>query len=448
MGSAARKITTLLLAVGVMAAACSSAEPESAVTDSTTSLASAGSRDQTSDDEMVTLELANGLDVVITPRAGAPTVAIALVFEIGSDHDPTGQSGLAHFAEHLLITGATTQEAARDVTEIMGAYPNGWNAQTGTDFTILATVIEPQAFEAELAAVAARLTGVMATAEDVERERGRILIEVDNMFGSIPDLAVANLAREQLRPTPNGGRRGGDPTVLATVGLDELQAWMANYRPGVATLSIAGPVDGTETTAMVEAMFGSIAEGPGAPSRFDPDPPENRLHVQPALEGSLRYVTLAYEAPAPSDPRYPAYLTGVGRLFIESQTADLRVMFAPIDDPTSLTITADIAEDETVDDAAARLRSSIIEVLTAPLRPGEGDQTAQLFGVLLGLDSGTDPNAGLNTYGVAFSAARRPALGMDPAKVEAGLESLADDQYREAISALIVDAPLIGAAID
>jgi hypothetical protein len=49
---------------------------------------------------------------------------------------------------------------------------------------------------------------------------------------------------------------------------------------------------------------------------------------------------------------------------------------------------------------------------------------------------------------VAFSAARRPALGMDPTKVDRGLTALDDTRYREAIDELIVDAPLIGAAID
>ena len=35
--------------------------------------------------------------------------------------------------------------------------------------------------------------------------------EVSNMFGRIPSLGAVNIAREMIRPTPQGGRKGGVP---------------------------------------------------------------------------------------------------------------------------------------------------------------------------------------------------------------------------------------------
>ncbi len=50
--------------------------------------------------------LANGMQVLIVPRRGAPTFSAHLRFNVGSVRETHGRTGLAHFLEHLMFKGS------------------------------------------------------------------------------------------------------------------------------------------------------------------------------------------------------------------------------------------------------------------------------------------------------------------------------------------------------
>ncbi|TVR54227.1 MAG: insulinase family protein [Gemmatimonadales bacterium] len=52
--------------------------------------------------------LANGMQFLILPREGAPTVSFLVHVPVGSVHEALGSTGVAHFLEHLLFKGSTT----------------------------------------------------------------------------------------------------------------------------------------------------------------------------------------------------------------------------------------------------------------------------------------------------------------------------------------------------
>jgi len=52
--------------------------------------------------------LENGMRFLILPREGAPTVSFVVHIPVGSVHESSGATGLAHFLEHLLFKGSTT----------------------------------------------------------------------------------------------------------------------------------------------------------------------------------------------------------------------------------------------------------------------------------------------------------------------------------------------------
>jgi RNA polymerase sigma factor (sigma-70 family) len=65
----------------------------------------------------VQFDLANGLHVILRPIKGASQTALAVVYSIGSDHDPAERPGLGHLLEHLYVTAAAGNEPARIVDE-------------------------------------------------------------------------------------------------------------------------------------------------------------------------------------------------------------------------------------------------------------------------------------------------------------------------------------------
>jgi zinc protease len=434
----------LLLAMLLLAAtSCASDEPEPNGAPATTRTPSSV---ETSNADPVRTTLANGLDVAIAAVPDATGVAAALVFDVGSHHDPAAQSGMAHMIEHLFVTGATESEPARTVEELVSSYPLGWNAQTGEDYTVIASVVDADDLDDELDRMASRLRSVAPTGADLAREEPRLQAELVNMFGGIPEIGAANLARERLRPTPDDGRRGGHPDAVAAFTLDDLVDRLALYHPGNAHLSVAGPIDPAATLEMITDHFAAIPNGPpiGDPAVAGIASPG--LHIVPVppsvtVQGP-GHVTLAYPAPAANDPAYPAFLVAAGRLFIRGQQQRFVTSFAPLDDPPHLLVAAPLAAGDDPNEAAGAIHDGVVTVLDSDLGPTEGSDTARQFGPFLGLPGAT----GADSYGTAFRAARTPALGLDPEALASSLESLTQEDFEQVVEAL-ADQPVTGGAI-
>lgn len=390
--------------------------------------------------------LANDLDVVVNEVPEATGVAVALVFDVGSHHDPPDRSGMAHMVEHLLLTGATETESARTVDELVAAYPLGWNAQTGEDYTVIATVVDPDDLEPELTRMSGRLGSVTPTEADVAREEYRLQAELANMFGGIRELGAANLARERLRPTPHTGRRGGDPEAVAALTLEELIDRLVLYHPGNAQLSVAGPIDPAATLDLVTEQFDAIPGGAPVGNGAEPGEATPGLHVLPVPPSSTAEATgrvaLAYPVPAADDPAFPAFLVAAGRLFIQGQQAGFVTSFAPLDDPHHLLIGAPLPAGANPDDIAGDLHDAVVSVLATELGPDEGATTALQFGPILGL-----PRSGAaDSYGVAFRAARAPTLGVDPDALATDLNDLTPDEFATVVE-MLADHPVTGGAV-
>src|SRR5262245_58555396 len=167
--------------------------------------------------------LENGLTMLIRPDGGTKNVALVVLYSIGGDHDPEGQSGLAHLVEHVYVTAAAGDQPAQTADEFMQRYPDGWNAQTGDQFTVIAGVFPKERLDAELEEAAARMAELQITPELLTREKQRLIDEVTNMFDGAPQLVAYNRAREQLRPTAFGGRKGGLPDQVNNVTLDTVR---------------------------------------------------------------------------------------------------------------------------------------------------------------------------------------------------------------------------------
>ncbi|MCJ7588842.1 MAG: insulinase family protein, partial [Candidatus Aminicenantes bacterium] len=76
---------------------------------------------------------------------------------------------------------------------------------------------------------AARMAGIEPSEADIEREKARLLIELENMYEALPTLALMNTARELLRPDPAGGRKGGRPEDIIKLTRPVLQERIRRY---------------------------------------------------------------------------------------------------------------------------------------------------------------------------------------------------------------------------
>jgi len=378
--------------------------------------------------------LANGLTVLLRPIPAASQVAVVVLYSVGGRHDPGGRSGLAHLVEHLYVTAAAGKTPARTAEELMASHPLGWNAQTGDDFTVIATVAPADAIGAELDDAAARMGDLRPAAADLARELPRMQVELGNMYGGMPMLAAPNAAREKLRPGPAGSRHGGFFEQIAPFPLEDVvNRWRRFYKPANALLVVAGKFDPDLARAEIERRFGPIPSGEPAPERAvgtEPKPGEAAPDA-----GAPAEACVAWPAPRPGEPGFAGSLVLVARLWQRSQAlasepGRFPVRYAPLDDPGILYLSAPIASGERSADVFRRIEAIAAETAAAPFESPDTAAARDFFGFLLGCADLPDFAIAANPYGVAFGLGRRRQLGLDPAKLAAELRELTPEGLR------------------
>lgn len=376
----------------------------------------------------------NGLKVILRPVSGAKQAAVFVVFRIGASQDPERRSGTAHLIEHLYATAGAGETKERTADEWMAG--GKANAQTGEDYTLIAEVVDPKALETALKDAAARMDALQVNDALLARERQRVLDEVTNMFGRIPPLGAFNQARERVRPTARGGRRGGAPDQLPAITLAEIRDRLKKfYKPGNATLVIAGAVDPKAARVLVEKEFAGLAAGASPPPAASPGPPQTgkteTVNVTSAFSDQAE-ACVVYAAPLPTDRDYPAFLLLAGRIMQcafqpganPSQPPALRVQYSFVEDPFVFSVGSAVRKDETGEQAISRLKTLVAAQVQRPLKPEDRIATRNLFGPLLGAIDVADAQWAANPYALALSLWYRDRSNFDPARWKQDIDAL------------------------
>lgn len=373
--------------------------------------------------------LDNQLRVILRPLEGASTTALVTLFSVGERHDPVGVSGMAHLMEHLLVTAAAGDIPARTAESWSASYrppTGGANAQTGEDYTVLATVFPNVQLDDELTDLASRLRGLTITQADLDRELPRLDTELTNMFAGIPSLASMNHARESIRPSGDGFRKGGLIEQLRTVTVEQTQRFAdAYYKPRNALIVIAGGFDTDAARALVEKHFANIESGDQLPPMRDirnrADTPPSTIPVTAAewYTGDPIVITRAYAVPAPDSPQYAPFLVHVARLFQKGMASYKpggvpSVQCALIDDPFVLYVAASVASEDELPAARVGLDELIASATDETQeKPGDAAMVAMQFGWMFGSTDLPDAMLANNPYGVALGLGRAEMMGID-----------------------------------
>lgn len=375
------------------------------------------------------LRLPNGLTIQLSPSPAAGKTAIVTLIEFGNDHDPEGYSGMAHLIEHLYVTGATPKQPARTAEQFMKSYPEGWNAQTGNTFTVIATVFPPDQLAAEIEDAALRMHRLQLTKADLQREVPRVVEELENMFGRFPHLGASNRARDQVRPSIPGGRYGGVPDQVRKITLEQVnQLWESYYKPINTRVVIVGTFDPKLARQLLRQHFGSIEPGLPAPKPSRRPRPRvgkvDEVTVSSRLPGAPGHAALAFRAPQQNSPEYAGFLVAVTRLMAAGRSQDLQVSYPLLIDPDVCVVQAPLLPDEAPQAGIARLRQFVDLTLRPAPTATDFTQTRNAFGFPLRLTPDTAMAFQQNPYGVALALGRQAQLGFDSKKLLAALRKV------------------------
>jgi zinc protease len=207
-----------------------------------------------------TFTLDNGLQVVVVPNHRAPVVTHMVWYRVGAADEPLGNSGIAHFLEHLMFKGTETMPPGAFSSEVarLGGNENAFTAQ---DYTAYFQTVAAEHLETMMRFEADRMANLVLTDEQVLPERQVILEErrqrVDNDPGSqLGEMMRASLFLHHPYGTPIIGWENEMRGLTTADALAFYEKW---YTPNNAIVVISGDVTAEEVRPMAERTYGQVA---------------------------------------------------------------------------------------------------------------------------------------------------------------------------------------------
>jgi predicted Zn-dependent peptidase len=268
--------------------------------------------------QIVRRTLPNGLDVRTVEHYTVPVVLCILLVRGGAGADPASEEGLAALTADMLDEG-TGHLSAIDVSEHFARIGAEYDVDVGPDAVQLGLMVLTRFVDRGLSLLADLVMRPSLRSSDFERVRKLRLDRLRQMNDLPPAVAERAFLGLLYGTHPYGHLPIGIEPSLRACRLERVAEFhSAVFRPGRATLVLAGPLSHERLAAAAAEAFSQWGEGrlPGGWSAGDPDathvPP--RLAVVPragAPQSELRIGLLAAER---TTPDYPALLVMNGVL--------------------------------------------------------------------------------------------------------------------------------------
>ena len=228
--------------------------------------------------------LDNGLEVVVVSDHRAPVVTHMVWYKVGATDDPSGQSGVAHFLEHLMFKGTTTLgpgEASKIIARIGGEE----NALTSRDYTAYYQTVTPDHLATVMAIEADRMVNLKIKSDEVDAERDVVLEErrsrTDNSDAArLAEHVNAVFFLAHPYRTPVIGWSDDIRTLTAETAEAFYRRW---YAPNNAILVVAGDVTAEQVRSLATEHYGPLPRRDIATRRWVGEPPPvaaRRLSMQ------------------------------------------------------------------------------------------------------------------------------------------------------------------------
>ena len=169
--------------------------------------------------------LDNGLTVVVIEDHRAPVVTQMVWYRVGSADDPPGQSGTAHFLEHLMFK-ATDKLAEGEFDRTVEENGGSFNAFTSIDHTAFVERIAADRLDLVMGMEADRMVNLAPTEASVLSERDVVIEERRQVVDGDPGGAFNEQLMAALYPNSPDGR----PTIGSE---DEIAALTRDKRDGL-----------------------------------------------------------------------------------------------------------------------------------------------------------------------------------------------------------------------
>jgi predicted Zn-dependent peptidase len=215
--------------------------------------------------------LDNGLRVLTANLPEAQSVTCMVMLAAGSRYETRETNGIAHFSEHMFFKGTDRRPTARDIAGEIDAIGGEFNAFTGKEYTAYFVKCAAEHRDVALDVIVDMLRNSRFDAEEIEREKG-VIIEEMNMYFDTPRDYIGGVYEELLYgDQPLGwdiiGRKETVRGATRETFTDYLERW---YHPSRMVLGLGGRV-GDDALARAQELLGDLpAAETGAPGPVAP----------------------------------------------------------------------------------------------------------------------------------------------------------------------------------
>ncbi|KKJ77801.1 zinc protease [Kiloniella litopenaei] len=254
--------------------------------------------------------LDNGLEVVVISNHRAPIVTQMLWYKVGAADEDVGESGNAHFLEHLMFKG-TKRFKSGEFSALIAKNGGQENAFTSWDYTAYHQTVAKDRLEMVMELEADRMTGLILDDEKVLPEREVVREERRSRVGNSPGAQLGEVMRASqfLNHPYRIPIIGWDHEIEALNTETALAFYRKWYAPNNAVLVISGDVTVDEIKPLAEKYYGVI------PSKEIPEririaePPQNAArrvikesHLVTNPSVTIRYLAPSYRTAGNNDP--------------------------------------------------------------------------------------------------------------------------------------------------
>ena len=246
-------------------------------------------------------QLSNGATVVQLDLPDAPVVCLDFWCRAGSGEEGEGESGLAHFLEHMVFKGSQQLEAGEFDLRIEALGGNS-NAATGFDDVHYHVLVPAAAANESLALLLDLVLQPRLDPADFNMERQVVLEELAQSEDQPEEVAFQQLLNLSCRDHAYGKPILGSRQALLEHSPQSMAAFhQRSYRSNRCCLSVAGPLgdlaiqEQLQQSALAQLQRAEVGGGP-QPLRFQPG--EHRMEL-PRLEAAR--LLMAWQLPGAAD---------------------------------------------------------------------------------------------------------------------------------------------------
>ncbi|MBI3027781.1 insulinase family protein [Candidatus Woesearchaeota archaeon] len=186
--------------------------------------------------------LKNGITLVFEKNS-SKSVAVEVMFKVGSNFESENMAGISHFLEHMLFEGTKNRKTSRDIANEIEKYGGEFNAYTTGERTAFFIKIINKRFDTALDILSDMVTNPIFDSNVIKKEKQVVLKEI-NMITDDPRLHQWILFQRVLfeRHPAKNPVYGSPNTVKNFDKAHVADYYYSHYLPNNMVISVAGNV--------------------------------------------------------------------------------------------------------------------------------------------------------------------------------------------------------------